>query len=132
VIALDASAAVAFITGIGASAADLSMRIEGDTERAAPHLIDVEVSRALRRLAAAEEVSIETVPACVDTFFGLRMARYPHRGLVDRVWQLRDSVATFDAFYVALAEVLGAALLTCDGRLARSHGHGARIEHFAP
>jgi predicted nucleic acid-binding protein len=33
--------------------------------------------------------------------------------------------------YVALAEGLAAPLITCDARLAQSHGHDGLIEHVA-
>jgi predicted nucleic acid-binding protein len=48
--------------------------------------------------------------------------------LIPRIWELRRSISAYDAAYVALAEVLGAPLLTRDARLGRSHGHRARIE----
>jgi predicted nucleic acid-binding protein len=48
--------------------------------------------------------------------------------LLERVWGLRDSVRGWDAFYVALAEVFDAILLTMDERLARAHGPTCRIE----
>ena len=35
---------------------------------------------------------------------------------------------TLHAAYVALAEALDAPLITCDAKLARSHGHRAVIE----
>jgi predicted nucleic acid-binding protein len=41
---------------------------------------------------------------------------------------LRDSITAYDATYVVLAEALDVPLITCDAKLARSHGHGARIE----
>ena len=41
---------------------------------------------------------------------------------------LRDSVTMYDAAYVVLAEILDAPLITCDAKLARSHGHEARME----
>ncbi len=62
----------------------------------------------------------------------LSIVRYPHDVLLPRIWELRSSLTAYDAAYVALAEVLDAALLTCDGKLARSHGHDARIELFGP
>jgi len=51
----------------------------------------------------------------------------PHRPLLSRIWELRDSVSAYDACYVALAERLGVPLLTCDARLGRSHGHHAEV-----
>ena len=35
-----------------------------------------------------------------------------------RVWQLRANVSAYDAAYIALAEALGARLVTADRRLA--------------
>jgi len=39
--------------------------------------------------------------------------------------------SAYDGVYVALAEALAMPLLTCDGRLARAHGHGAKVELIA-
>ena len=38
------------------------------------------------------------------------------------------SLTAYDAAYVALAEALGAPLITRDGRMAAAHGHRAKIE----
>jgi predicted nucleic acid-binding protein len=45
-----------------------------------------------------------------------------------RIWSLRNNLTAYDAAYVALAEALGAPLLTRDRRLAASSGHCAQIE----
>ena len=50
--------------------------------------------------------------------------------LLGRVWDLRDNLSSYDAAYVALAELLNVPLLTRDARLARSTGHAARIEYI--
>jgi predicted nucleic acid-binding protein len=39
---------------------------------------------------------------------------------VSRCWDLRDNLSAYDASYVALAELLGATLVTTDARLCRS------------
>jgi predicted nucleic acid-binding protein len=38
------------------------------------------------------------------------------------VWQLRDTLSTYDAAYVALSEALDVPLCTADRRLSRSEG----------
>ncbi len=48
--------------------------------------------------------------------------RFGHRPLLSRVWELRTSVRSWDAFYVALAEVMQGILLTSDARLAKASG----------
>ena len=54
--------------------------------------------------------------------------RFDHRLLLDRAWDLRDNIRSWDALYVALAEVLGATLVTRDGRLASATGPVCAIE----
>jgi predicted nucleic acid-binding protein len=131
VIVFDSSAAVALISGIGPTRESLIERVQGEPEMAAPHLLDAEVARAFRRLARSGEVSPAEVPTFLEELVGLRISRYPHTALIPRVWELRDTVETYEAFYVALAEVMACPLVTSDGRLARAHGHGADIELFA-
>jgi len=48
--------------------------------------------------------------------------------LIPRVWELRATLTAYDAVYVALAEVLDAPLLTCDGKIASALGHSANVE----
>ncbi|MGH9205136.1 MAG: type II toxin-antitoxin system VapC family toxin, partial [Acidimicrobiales bacterium] len=61
----------------------------------------------------------------------LPLVRYAHAHLVSRVWSLRESLTAYDAVYIALAEALEAPLLTTDRKLARSHGHEARVESIS-
>ncbi len=64
----------------------------------------------------------------VADFQSLPLRRWPTRRFVQRAYQLRSTHSVADGVYVALAEGLAAPLITCDGRLAQSHGHGAEIE----
>ena len=91
----------------------------------APHLIDVEVLSALRRIAATGDASPERASEAVVDFLDLPIERYPHDALVPRIWDLRANFSPYDATYIALAEVIaddGAPLLTADARLARAAG----------
>jgi predicted nucleic acid-binding protein len=48
--------------------------------------------------------------------------------LLFRIWELRNNVTAYDACYLALAEALGAPLVTRDAKLAAAAGHRAPIE----
>ncbi len=125
---IDASAVLELVlrTVPGERVAARALRV--DEQLYAPHLLDVEVAQALRRLAALKEITAERGREALADFSSLLIERLGHQELLPRVWELRVSLTAYDAVYVALAEVLEARLLTCDGKLARAHGHHALIE----
>jgi predicted nucleic acid-binding protein len=89
----------------------------------APHLLDVEVLSALRRLVVSGEATAERAGEAVADLLDLPIERYPHDILVPRIWELRGNFSAYDAGYVALAESLTddlVPLLTADTRLARA------------
>jgi predicted nucleic acid-binding protein len=94
----------------------------------APHLLDVEVAQALRRLVHLGDIAPARAQQALDDHAALGVDRHAHQDLLPRIWQLRESISAYDAAYVALAEALEVPLLTCDTKLARSHGHRATME----
>jgi predicted nucleic acid-binding protein len=94
----------------------------------APHLLDVETIRVLRRFAREGIVGEEEAEAAIEHLLALDLQRHSHEGLMERAWVLRKNLPAYDAMYVALAEALGATLVTCDGRLARAAGIKARVD----
>ena len=88
----------------------------------------MEIVQALRRLVRLGDIDAERAEQALEDLENLVIERYSHQELLARVWQLRESMTAYDGAYVALAEALDAPLLTCDAKLARSHGHGAIIE----
>jgi predicted nucleic acid-binding protein len=44
-----------------------------------------------------------------------------------RAWELRENLTLYDAWYVALAELLDARLATLDTRLARAPGPACKV-----
>lgn len=88
----------------------------------APQLLDVEVAQVLRRFEARGELSAARGAVALRLLDQLPIRRHPHAPLMSRVWGLRTNLTAYDATYVALAEALGARLLTCDARIARAPG----------
>jgi predicted nucleic acid-binding protein len=111
-------------------AAGLVQRLADDGDLHAPHLIDVEVLHALRRMRMRDEISAERADDARRDFAETALIRYPHEPLSDRIWALRHNLSAYDATFVALAEILAVPLVTCDARLASSRGHDADIELF--
>ena len=94
----------------------------------APHLIDLEVAQVLRRYASRQELSPERGLQALADMAAFPIERYPHDVFLPRIWELRHNMTAYDAAYVALAEALGAPLLTCDESLASARGHEATVE----
>ncbi|WP_448618290.1 type II toxin-antitoxin system VapC family toxin [Geodermatophilus sp. URMC 65] len=103
---------------------------EGDAAREAlrseaahaPHLLDVEVTSAVRRWVLAGRLTVEEARSSIRDLGDLAITRHGHEPLLDRVLELRDVVSAYDGTYVALAELLGATVVTGDRRLSRAPG----------
>ncbi len=129
-IVLDASAAVDWLLQTSAGQR-IEERIYSHKESLhTPHLLDLEVTQVLRRLVREGALPAHRANEAVRDLLDLRITRYPHFVLLPRIWQLRHNFSAYDAAYVVLAEKLGAALVTRDGRLASASGHAAPIELF--
>jgi predicted nucleic acid-binding protein len=94
----------------------------------APYLLEIEFLHALRRLNHSGGLSAAVAQQAIGDLDDLPLWLHPQGELLMRIWELRSSLTAYDAAYVALAELLEMPLITCDAKLARSHGHRARIE----
>lgn len=102
---------------------DLDADRLGDEELAVPHLIDSEVTNALRQLVVRRSLTESQAADALYGFGELTLTRFPADWLRPRMWELRHNLSAYDATYVALAEMTGAtALLTTDARLANAPG----------
>ena len=86
----------------------------------APAVVDLEFASALRRAARGRPPEIARVSERIAAYRALPLQRHSHEPLLERVLDLPDVFSAYDAAYVALAEQVGAALLTEDRRLARA------------
>lgn len=127
-IVLDASAAIEWLFRSSAGIR-IDQRIGSPSESLhAPDLLDVEVAQVLRHYVREKMITAQRGQEALEDLAGLPLDRYPHDLLIPRVWELRATLTAYDAVYVALAELLDAPLLTCDGRIASASGHTARVE----
>jgi predicted nucleic acid-binding protein len=88
----------------------------------APELARVEATNILRRLELAKQLTTAEANAAHDDLMQLDMEPFPFDPFADRIWELRHTVTSYDAWYVALAEALRLPLATLDGRLSRAQG----------
>jgi predicted nucleic acid-binding protein len=131
VIVLDASAAVELLLGPRRAAPGLRSRLAraGETVHV-PHVFDLEVVAAIRRNALRGALSGRRAGLALRRLEDLRATRYSHVPLRRRIWELRENLTPFDAAYVALAEALGAPLVTVDAPLAAAVQARADVELY--
>jgi predicted nucleic acid-binding protein len=116
----DASALLEYLLQTDRSAAIGVALRQSDADIRVPALCDVEVAAGLRRAVLRELVSGERAGMALDHYLLLPLTRHGHQALLPRVLDLRANFSAYDACYVALAETLGAGLLTADERLSRA------------
>ncbi len=109
-------------------AGDVRARLLLDPDHAAPSVIDVEVLSVVRRDHLMGRLDATSAAQAVDDLRDWPGERFGHQPLLGRVWELRSSLRTWDAFYVALAEVMQATLVTSDSRLAGAPGPRCPVE----
>lgn len=119
-IVVDASALVEYLLRTEPGLAVGQVIEDGDADLHAPSLCDVEVASVLRRGLLAGRLGYPRASQAVGVLADLPLTRHGHRPLLERVLQLAPNFSAYDATYVALAERLGAALLTTDGPLSRA------------
>jgi predicted nucleic acid-binding protein len=130
-IVVDASVMLELLLGTPLAGRIMDRLFEPPVALHAPHLLDVEVAQVLRRYAARGELPARRGAAALRLLEGFPIRRHAHVPLLARAWALRANLTAYDAMYVALAEALGAALVTRDARLAAAPGSRARVEVLA-
>lgn len=118
---LDASVLVAALVDTGPHG-EWAEEIVGSGALHAPELARVEVTNILRRLERAKEITTPEANAAHEDLMQLDLELFSFDPFADRVWELRHTITSYDAWYVAVAEALKLPLATLDQRLSKAKG----------
>jgi predicted nucleic acid-binding protein len=118
---VDASVLVAALVDAGPHGTWAEQVIENGALHA-PELVLVETTNILRRLERAKQITRSEANAAHDDLMELEIELFPFAPFSDRIWELRHTVTSYDAWYVATAEFLGLPLATLDEHLAKAQG----------
>lgn len=120
-VVCDASAVVAVLLDSGLDGRWAAEALTG-VDLAAPGLLHFEVGNIIRRQEASATISADQAAQAHADLLDLAVEQWPYELLAPRVWQHRENLTTYDASYVALAELLDTTVVTLDRRIARAPG----------
>jgi predicted nucleic acid-binding protein len=122
----DASAIVDLLAGAsnaGAIAAALAPFPEIDV----PEHFHVEAIAALRGMLLRGDLAADRAERALQLLTELRVIRHPVEPLTRVVWSMRDTVTSYDAAYLAVAQNIDAKLVTTDRGLAAAAQRDQRL-----
>ena len=120
-LVVDSSVLIAALLDAGPDGAWAEQVIDGRALYA-PELVRVEATNILGRLERAKQITTPEANAAQGDLMQLEIELFSFEPFADRIWQLRQTVTSYDAWYVALAEAFEFPLATLDERLARADG----------
>ncbi|MGQ4271020.1 type II toxin-antitoxin system VapC family toxin [Nocardiopsis changdeensis] len=129
-IVIDNSALVEMLVVAGPVGSAVAARVSKAEVLCAPYLLDTEIMSALLGLARGGKITSGQADTAMAAYDRLPIDRYGTLPLWPRVKVLRANLSAYDATYVALAEALGAPLVTSDARIARSGAARCPVEVF--
>ena len=117
-VVCDASALVALLLDEGPDGSWATEALSG-ADLAAPALVAFETANIIRRHELADLVSSDQAAQAHADLLDLAVELWPYELLAGRAWELRRNLSSYDASYVALAELSWATLVTLDRRIGR-------------
>jgi len=118
-VVCDASAVVALLLDGGPDGRWVTGALLG-SDLAAPSLVTFETANIIRRHELGGTVSSDQAAQAHTDLLDLALELWPYEVLAARAWGLRRNLSSYDASYVALAELIGATLVTLDKRMTRA------------
>lgn len=118
----DASAVALLFADVEADSRVMAARavLAADPVWVTPEHWHTEVLSVIRGLWLGKKLDIERAERSVATLAQMVVITAPTAPLIPRMWELRSSLSTYDAGYVAAAEANGCTLITADARIGRA------------
>ena len=120
-VVCDASALVALLLDSGPDGRWVTAALRG-AALLAPSLVGFEAANIIRRHERAGIVSEDQAAQAHMDLLDLSIELWPYEVLASRARALRPNLSTYDASYVALAELVSATLVTLDQRISGAPG----------
>jgi predicted nucleic acid-binding protein len=120
-VVLDASAIVALLADAGPAGDWVAASISGAL-LAAPELALFEAANIFRRQMLFGTLDQTQATLAHQDLVDLSLELWPYGPLADRAWELRGNLTIYDGSYVALAELLGTAVITLDTNFVNAPG----------
>jgi predicted nucleic acid-binding protein len=120
-VVCDASALVALLLDSGPDGRWVTEALTA-AELAAPSLVAFEAANIIRRHELAGLIGTDQAVQAHADLLDLTIEHWPYEVLAARAWELRPNLSSYDASYVALAELIRATLVTLDRRIGRAPG----------
>lgn len=117
---LDAAVMVLGLTDAESLAPGVKELLRGRVQ--VPANFPAEVTSGLRRLAIRGVITPGTVADARRRLHIALLRLHPFDLYAERIWELRQNLTVYDAWYVAIAERLGQPLVTVDSGILKAPG----------
>lgn len=121
-IVIDASALALALLDDGPLGDKARAVLTQDTDWAAPAHLLTEVMSVIRGHVLGSKLSLTRASDAIATLAAITVSLSDCQTLLNRIWERRHNLTSYDAAYVTLAEALGAPLVTADARLINATG----------
>lgn len=130
-VVVDASAVLMLLADQGDGGREIAEQLR-DAQLFAPQLLPFEVWNVLRRWRASGRMTPAEADERREAFAMLPIELWPTGAIAEVAWAHTGKLSAYDASYVALAEALGAKLVTVDQRLLNALGRSGFPVFTAP
>src|SRR5262249_46040819 len=124
---IDASVFVDALVGVGVHGDRARGELRDKRVLQVPAVFGAEAVSALRGLVMRGDLELARARTALEQVRRVRTLQHPFEPFAPRVWELRNSMTLYDAWYVALAEGLGTDLVTTDSRLIKAEGPRCQV-----